>query len=241
MSITSFIRFDSLINILIPRACLLCRRPTREPHHLCQPCARELPILSHSCRKCAQFLHSSERRQLICGQCLSEPPPYDTVFTLFPYDPPLPKLIAGLKFEHQFSIASLFSHFLAHAVQAQWYIHQKVPDLILPMPLHPRRQRERGYNQAHEAAKPASRMLGIPLDLNLVRIKPTLPQSTLPASKRRQNTANAFAVTRSYAGLHVALFDDVMTTGCTVSAAARVLQKHGAKRVDIWCIARSSR
>lgn len=109
------------------------------------------------------------------------------------------------------------------------------------MPLHPSRQRERGYNQAHEAVKSAAHTLGIPLDLNLVRIKPTLPQSTLAASKRRQNTANAFAASRSYAGLHIAVFDDVMTTGSTVSAAAKILQKHGARQVDIWCIARSSR
>lgn len=109
------------------------------------------------------------------------------------------------------------------------------------MPLHSSRLRERGYNQAVEVAKPTARTLEIPLDFNLVRIKPTLPQSTLPASKRSQNTANAFTAARSYEGLHLALVDDVMTTGCTVRAAADTLKKHGAKRVEIWCIARSSR
>lgn len=163
------------------------------------------------------------------------------MFVLFPYEPPLPKLVAALKFEKQFSMTNLFSHFLVHAAKHEWYQDQPLPDLILPMPLHPARQQERGYNQALEAVKPAARALAIPLDLHLLRIKSTLPQSTLAASTRRQNTANAFAAARSYQGLHLALFDDVMTTGCTVSAAAKVLQKHGAKRVDIWCIARSSR
>jgi len=230
--------WKSLINILLPRACLLCRTVTHEPHHLCTPCVKELPILSHSCQKCAQFLHSSERRQLICGQCLSDPPPFHTVFALFPYQPPLPKLVAGLKFEQQFSHGEFFSSLMAHAARDQWYSNQSYPDLIVPMPLHQKRLQERGFNQALEIAKPVSRMLNIPIDQAAMRSKATLPQSTLPASERKRNMAKAFTTARSYAGLHVTVIDDVMTTGHTVTALARLLNQCGARRVDIWCCAR---
>ncbi len=234
----SLIRFDSLINILLPRACLLCRRLTHEPHHLCAPCANELPILSHSCGKCAQFLHASERSQLICGQCLKQPPPYAKVFALFPYQPPLPRLVAGLKFEEQFSHGQFFSWMMIDAARHKWYADQRLPDLLLPMPLHRKRLQERGFNQALEIAKPVARKLKIPIDQGVIRSKATLPQSTLPASERRQNLAKAFCTERSYAGLHVAVIDDVMTTGHTVTAMAKLLIRHGARRVDIWCCAR---
>jgi ComF family protein len=234
----SLISFDSLINILIPRACLLCRTLTHEAHHLCVPCSKELPILSYSCQKCAQFLHASERRQLTCGQCLTNPPPFDIVFALFPYQPPLPKLVAGLKFEEQFSIAGFFSTMLSQTARQCWYANTPLPDLILPMPLHNKRLQERGYNQAAEIAKPAARRLNIPLDEGVLRSKYTLPQSTLPAASRRQNTANAFTARRSYDGVHIAVVDDVMTTGHTVAAISRLLKRCGARRVDIWCCAR---
>lgn len=239
MLLKSLIRFDSLINILLPRACLLCRTYTREPHHLCRACALELPILSHSCQKCAQFLHSSAQRQLICGECLINPPPYDVAYALFRYQPPLPKLIAGLKFEEQFSYAALFHHLMAEAVRHNWYAQQPLPDMILPMPLHPTRLRERGYNQAMEVARPLSRSLKLRMDQGVIRHKATLPQHALPAAKRRQNIAQAFSATKDYTGKHVAIVDDVMTTGHTVAAIASVLKMHGARRVDIWCCARA--
>ena len=238
MLLTPLICFDALINLLLPRACLLCRTPTREKHHLCQPCLKELPILYQSCRKCAQFLHARDGGSLVCGSCLTKPPPYDQVFALFPYQPPLPRLIAGLKFEEQFSHATLFSNRLVHAVRRQWYTHSQRPDFILPMPLHTNRLRERGYNQALEVARPAAKALSIPLDHSITRCKATLPQHTLPASKRRQNVAKAFIAQRNYHGEHIAIVDDVMTTGQTVAALARLLKRHGARRVDIWCIAR---
>ena len=234
----SLISVDSFFNILLPRACLLCRIPTQEAHHLCPPCAKELPILSHSCQKCAQFLHAAKRRLLTCGLCLTDPPPFDKVFALFPYQPPLPRLVAGLKFEKQLSIARLFSCLMVQAVRTQWYQQTPLPDLILAMPLHAKRLKERGYNQAAEIAKPTAKALKIPLDHGIIRSKYTRPQSTLPAEERRQNTVNAFTATRSYRGQHIAVVDDVMTTGHTVSALASLLKRQGARRVDIWCCAR---
>jgi ComF family protein len=235
---SQLIRFDSLLDILIPRACLLCRTLTREKQHLCLPCANELPTLSQTCKKCALILHHSESTQLLCGSCLTDPPPYDQVFALFPYQPPLPRLIGGLKFEEQLSHAQFFSHRMLQAIRRSWYANNRLPDCILPMPLHLLRLQERGYNQAEEVARPIACALKLPIDRSIIRSKATRPQSSLPAKERRRNIANAFTATRHYADEHIAVIDDVMTTGHTVTALAKILKQHGAQRVDIWCIAR---
>lgn len=238
MLTTSLTYLDSLIHILLPRACLVCRTTTRMRHHLCEACANELPILSHSCRKCAQFLRGSERHHLICGMCLANPPPYDKVYALFPYQPPVPRLVAGLKFEEQLSHAHFFSYQLVYKINHLWYRDHSLPSLIIPMPLHTTRLRERGFNQAVEIAHPIGKALKIPLDHAVSRQKATLPQTTLTAKRRKRNVSKAFASTRRYDGLHVAIVDDVMTTGQTVTALARLIRRLGAKQVDVWCCAR---
>lgn len=235
----SLIGINSLLDFILPRACLICRMTTREKHHLCQPCANELPILTHSCEKCAQYLYSAREKNLICGQCLIKPPPYHKVYALFPYLFPIPRLIAGFKFDARFSYGSMLSRFMLKAVREQWYAHEPLPDLIIPMPLHHKRLKERGFNQALELARPVARALNLQLDyLGVKRIKATQPQSTLPARLRKQNVANAFSSNRIYRGLHIAVVDDVMTTGQTVTALARVLKNQGAARIDVWCCAR---
>jgi len=114
------------------------------------------------------------------------------------------------------------------------------PDAIVPVPLHPSRLRRRGYDQALELAKPIARELGIPLLANaLQRVRATAPQSELDAGARQRNLRRAFAV-KDGAELpaHVALIDDVMTTGATLNAAAKVLRRAGVARVDAWVCAR---
>lgn len=151
----------------------------------------------------------------------------------------MPRLIAGLKFEAKFSYGSMLSTFMLEAARNEWYRHDALPDVIIPMPLHPKRLRERGYNQALELARPVARALNIQLDyLSVTRTKATQPQSTLPARLRRQNVANAFQCQRDLHGLHIAVVDDVMTTGQTVTSLSKTLLKRGAKRVDVWCCAR---
>ncbi len=118
------------------------------------------------------------------------------------------------------------------------------PQLILPVPLHRNRLRERGYNQALELGRPIAQRLAIPLSSRLVRrVRPTLPQSDMgsPAARRR-NLTGAFQAVEPHAVVqHVAILDDVMTTGATVMELARLLRREGVRRVDVWCCARASR
>lgn len=147
-------------------------------------------------------------------------------------------MIAAFKFEQQFSYGGCFSALLRESVRG-WYQHHPLPDLLIPVPLHAARLRERGFNQASELVKPASRAYKIAIDQSVIRHKATAAQHLLPKRDRRANLANAFQLVREYQNLHVAIVDDVMTTGQTVSALARVLKQAGADKVDIWAISRS--
>lgn len=115
--------------------------------------------------------------------------------------------------------------------------HQTWPQLLLPVPMHPKRQGLRGFNQAYEIAKPISRQLGIPMSRHhCLRVVDTLSQVSLPIKNRKRHLRQAFKVVQACPP-HVAIVDDVLTTGSTVRAMIKALKKQGAKRVDIWCLA----
>jgi len=116
-----------------------------------------------------------------------------------------------------------------------------MPEIIIPVPLHRTRLRERGFNQALEIARPIARSLSIPVDYkSCERVRKTSAQSLLPAAERRKNIKGAFRVTRPIAARHVAILDDVMTTGHTVQELAATLRKAGVERIDVWVVARTS-
>lgn len=116
-----------------------------------------------------------------------------------------------------------------------------LPDIIVPMPLHTRRLRERGFNQAVELSRPISKHLNIPLCTDTCsRIKNTPAQATLPWKERQKNMRNAFACHRDLSGQKIAIVDDVMTTGSTLNELAQVLRNQGAIEVYGWIIARST-
>lgn len=228
-----------IINKILPATCILCGYFAQQSRIICFECEQDLPILSHYCQQCAQFLPVTEKIDLICGACLQHSPPFDFTHALFPYQAPIIQLIIQLKFRHQLSHAQAFARFFIKAIQKQWYAKKPLPDLIIPVPLHPIRLRERGFNQALEIAKPIAKALGLPIDNHgAKRIKHTVAQSSLPARERKQNIANAFSVHRNYTGLSIALIDDVITTAHTVTEISAILKQHGAKRIDVWCCAR---
>ena len=195
-----------------------------------------MPILPHHCLRCAQFLSYKKNKE--CRTCIQNPTPITVTHACFPYIAPITQLIISLKFQHQLSYARALGELLAQHIRIQ-YQQKPLPDLIIPVPLHKNRLSERGFNQALEIARPVAKALHIPLDyLSLKRKKPTIAQSGLLAAERKLNIANAFTATRYYHGLHIALVDDVITTGHTVNECCRVLKAHQAKQIDVWCCAR---
>ncbi len=219
---------------LYPPACVLCGSAIKEGD-VCSGCAAELPYNATACGRCALPLpHPAE----LCGLCLQDPPSYDSAGSLFRYAYPADHLILRLKFQAQLHLARALGELLAQHLKGKV---QTMPELIIPVPLHRSRLRERGFNQALEIARPIARSLDIPVDYkSCERVRNTSAQSLLPAAERRKNIKGAFRVIRPMAARHVAILDDVMTTGHTVEELAATLRKAGVERIDVWVVARAA-
>lgn len=176
-------------------------------------------------------------RSVACAKCATAPPAFASALAAFRYDWPVDALVRGFKYHGRLPHGRVLGTLLAEAVLAR---AATLPDAIVPVPLHPSRERERGYNQAWELARVAGRVLGVRAYASgCVRLRETPPQAGLDAAARRTNVVGAFGVSRSFEGRHVAIVDDVMTTGATVAALASALLAEGARRVDAWAVARA--
>lgn len=219
---------------LFPPTCLLCGDPGTPGRDLCEACAKSLPRNHPACPRCATPLPFASA--LPCGECQCRPPAFDKSFALFRYEEPARHLIHALKFHHRHPAARLLGDLLADALADT----DDKPELIIPVPLHPTKYRKRGHNQSLEIARVLSRRLQIPLDFNsCARVKATQSQTELKAEERRRNVRKAFAAAKPIHARHVAIFDDIMTTGSTVNEVAKVLRQAGVERVQVWACARA--
>ncbi len=221
-----------LLDWLLPPACALCEAPGAL---LCPPCLAELPALGPACRRCALPLPADPGG--LCGPCLRRSPPFEALVAPFAYGPPLDRLLQALKYGGRLELARPLGERLA----VSWLAAGPPPELLLPVPLHPRRLRQRGFNQALELARAAARRAGLPLAPHLLRrIRDTLPQAALDARARRANVRGAFVLAAGLEGVRrVALVDDVVTTGHTVAELARLLRRAGVEEVRVWAAARA--
>jgi ComF family protein len=226
----------------LPPICILCNHPaTHEPpwpSDICQDCLNELPILPQSCPRCATPILANQAME--CGICLKDPPSFDATYALYLYQLPITKLIMELKFHEKLINARILGGIMAAQIKTAWYYNKPLPDVVIPMPLHPRRLRERGFNQALEIARPIRALTHLPIDItSCLRIKSTAPQARLSGEKRGQYMKNAFLIQRDFSGLHVAVLDDVITTGQTIAEFCRALKQKGAFKIDVWCCAKT--
>ncbi len=153
----------------------------------------------------------------------------------FAYAAPLDRLLPRYKFHQDLAAGHLLAQLMAHA-----FAGCERPQALVPLPLHRARLRERGYDQALELARPLATTLHLPLHADLLRrVRATPAQSQLDGMARRRNLRGAFVVTGGPLPAHVALIDDVMTTGATLHAAAMALRRAGVARVDAWVCART--
>ncbi len=201
---------------------------------LCEACAAELPWLGPACERCA--LPLPEGAGTVCGRCLAEPPPIDRVHTLFRYAEPVSALIGDLKFRHRLWVARWCGDVLAAHLAS--VLERR--GVVIPVPLHAARLRERGFNQALEIARPLARGLGASLRPGwVVRCKPTAEQTALSAAARWRNLRGAFAWNGPSVPERVLLVDDVLTTGATAGALATLLKGVGVQRVEVVTVART--
>ncbi len=217
---------------LLPGSCLLCAADS--PHGLlCPACSADLPRLPVArCPQCSLPTTHGER----CGACLKDPPDFSRTIALFRYEFPVDRIIHALKYGHQLPLAAWLGARLAELANAADH------DLVLPLPLHPERLHERGFNQSGEIARSLARALDLPLDVDsLTRTRPTPPQAALPLKERSRNVRGAFACAADLSGKRVLLVDDVMTSGATLRECARVIKLHGASGIAVAVVARALR
>ena len=220
---------------LFPAVCLLCGAPGTHRRDLCSGCDGDLPRNLKACRRCAQPLTSGG--SLICGQCQRHPPVFDSMTAPFCYDPPIDGLIRDLKFRGHLPAGQLLGELLGDDLEQR---RLPLPQGIVPVPLHLSRLRQRGFNQSLELARPLAKRFGLPILAGSVhRLRPTPPQSQLDLRQRLTNVRGAFAARRSIEARHLAIVDDVVTTGSTVTELAQVLRQAGVERIDVWACART--
>lgn len=225
-----------LLGLLYPEHCTLCGARGSRGLDLCRACFGELPWNRHPCPRCAAPLPPDIDTPL-CGNCIKVLPAWDEARSPLAYAYPVDKLIQRFKFDGDLAVGRLLGELLADYLAAG----VDKPDCIVPVPLHPARLKERGFNQAVELARPVSKRLKIPVRLDLCeRVRATEVQSKLDAAERKKNLKDAFAVRESVDGLHIALLDDVITTGTTVEILTRTLRDAGAKAVTVWSVARAA-
>lgn len=234
-------RLKKQFNALPFTRCILCStQHSNSGSLLCQPCDKSLPYATHYCHQCGHIL--AQPNPNLCRYCLKQTPLFDDAFSLFHYKPPVDYFIKQLKFQQRLFYADLLGHKMANAITEYInYPERKIdlPDAILPVPLHKKRLRNRGFNQALEIAKPIAKKLNIPLISNtLIRSRYTQAQSKLTARKRKNNLQNSFSYQPTTPYKNIAIVDDVMTTGATLHEVTKTLKQHSSvENVYVWVCA----
>jgi ComF family protein len=218
----------------VRRSCILCLSSATGPVDLCRACLDLLPEQGPACDRCAS---SPLLCGQLCGACVTRPPPFWRARVPFLYAYPLDALIKAAKFSNRLDYLNHLGRIMADRLRDA----VPPPECLVPVPLHWRRLVTRGYNQALELARPLARELGVPLCTGVCgRSRYTRPQTGLSARDRARNVRSAFRVARALPYRHIALVDDVLTTGSTARELARALLSAGAVSVEVWALARAA-
>jgi len=237
---------DSVLNLFYPEVCFICAFPIahRRDRGICKKCLEKavaLRIRPPVCPSCGLPMPNFEPgANFLCGDCILTPPAFSGARSFGYYRGELGRLIQGLKFNNRKNLVGLLSSLLVGTFNQTWDRNEF--DLVVPMPLHKKRRRRRGYNQAELLARSLAHRIGIPFSKRvLVRKRSTLPQVGLNDVQRRENVRNAFHCNDSggLSGLRILLIDDVMTTGATAESASTTLMKGGAMRVSVLTLAQT--
>jgi ComF family protein len=232
----------ALLDFFFPPLCHVCRTfiPDAGPLHICPACLEQMKAVGQPlCHICGiPFIGAGADH--ICGNCHKQPPSYDAARAAFIYDGHCRTLIHSFKYNNKIHLRRPLA--LLAGQRLQEFISTRAPDLIIPVPLHVKRLRSRGFNQAVLLGELLARVWRLPLERQaLKRVRWTEPQINLSADKRHDNVKGAFAVSAGFAvaGKRVLLIDDVLTTGSTAKECATVLKRAGAIDVTVITVARA--
>lgn len=224
------------LQLLLPHRCPLCETPNSR--YLCENCVSRFTQNHNKCPRCA--LPLNHEGNALCGRCLAEPPYFALCLSPLIYDASFSAALSEFKRKGKLRCGKQLTELLINEV-AQPYRETKV-DALVPVPMHWKSQLKRGFNQSQELTYQLSSSLNIPIYHALKKVKATENQKTLKRADRERNLRNAFQAKMKATNTkleHLALVDDVMTTGITANMCAKILIQQGAKRVDVWTLART--
>lgn len=222
--------------LLYPNRCLLCAAATGASLPLCQHCRADLPQNTDTCAQCALPLQGTAG-QTLCGRCQQRPPYFNQAIAPFQYLSPIDHLLGRFKHHGSLTHGRLLAQLLGEAIER---LGPARPQILLPTPIHPMRLRVRGFSQTLELTRHLSKKLAIPWDDRLLtKQRHTPTQQGLDRRARRRNVRGSFHCNTGLPWRHVALVDDVITTGTTADEMARVLKQAGVVEVSVWAVART--
>ena len=225
-------------SILYPSICLHCEAQGKMGIDLCIHCHKKLPWITNACKRCA--LPLTTESSFGCGACNNRKLFFDQAFVPFLNDEFIRECIHQFKFNNRLNHGKLLATLLLNKIKEG---HFTIPNVLLPVPLYRNRIKQRGFNQALEIARIVNKEFNCSVSTkDIRRVRNTKAQMELPATKRHTNVKNAFQLTTykaKFKDKHVAIIDDVMTTGSTVNEVAKCLRDVNARRIDVWCIART--
>nr|WP_284203937.1 ComF family protein [Psychromonas marina] len=230
-----------LIESLLPAQCLVCALPSNNKL-ICQYCEKKILTQRQYCLHCALALPTSSD---YCGDCLTKDHLFEHIHALGDYSKPLSTLIKQLKYQQQLVAGELLASLLKTSLELRYTQEQLLQfDLLLAVPLHAKKLRQRGFNQAQIICDSLHQQLGIPmLTKQISRCKQTLPQEGLSIKRRELNLRAAFTYketpTQTLTGKNIAIIDDVVTTGATVNSLCKLLKKRGVNSITVFCISRT--
>lgn len=229
-------------NNIFDFCCIQCgRRLQIASHGLCSFCYKQIKKF-HYCGCCGTKLPENRQR---CGICLLTPPLWQKIVFVSAFEEPLKSLIYRFKFRQDYWLDRSLARLLLLSVREARRTHQlELPELLIPVPLHHKRQWGRGYNQSSLLARYLSRWLNIPyLENAIIRQRATSTQRGKNSWQREQNMQQAFVLKRNFYGRvkRIALIDDVITTGATMDAICRCLIQQGIEEIQVWALCRTQK
>lgn len=233
--------FEAAASLLYPPVCTLCGGKTRAGEYLCGQCeAKATRIVAPFCQQCSEPFDGAISSAFRCANCAHRQIYFDAAVAVYRGRGIVRQVIHTFKYDRQIHLRHLVARWLCAAFDDERLSGRQF-DIIVPVPLHPTRQRERGFNQASLLAELLSSRISIPCKPLLKRIRYTTTQTALDRAERMENLHNAFRLRKNadVRGLHVLLIDDVLTTGSTLSECARVLKRAGAVSVYAATAARA--
>jgi competence protein ComFC len=231
---------SGLVSLFYPSFCAICSGVVAPGEHLCGPCTDEAPRLRPPfCAKCSQPFAGAITETFACANCRNRVLNFETAVSAYRSRGVVRQVMHDFKYGRQVHLRDVLAGWLADALEDPRLAGRRF-DFIVPVPLHPARKRERGFNQAELLARALSRTTGIPLHSALQRTRYTTTQTQFDRAERMQNLRDAFRLRRgsNVQDLRVLLVDDVLTTGSTLSECASVLKKSGALSVHAATAAR---